>query len=67
MNEAYEYRPKPNGKFDEFVARDCKYVHFEMMDDTLLWIGVDDKDGNTHHFNISSPKKLKINTEIDEN
>lgn len=63
----HEYRPKPNGDFDEFVARNCKFVHFEMMDKNQLWIGIDDCEGNTHHFNISSPNKLEITTEIDEN
>jgi hypothetical protein len=37
---------------DEIVVENVKMVHFEMMDDGLLWCGIYHQNGQVDHFNI---------------
>jgi len=57
-----EVRPREDGRFDELVFRNIETVHFEMMDENHLWIGVyHNGDKETYHVNVSAKGKLKIN------
>lgn len=55
-----EIRRREDGSFDEIVARDC-FVHFEMMDDNFLWVGITTKDGKTLSVDVLAeiPKRRK--------
>lgn len=39
---------------DEIVAHDVRFVHFEWLDDGLLWCGLTLCDGSILHVNISN-------------
>ena len=64
LNGKIELRPGPEGEFDELLTAEgvrCA-VHFEMMDDKTLWIGLY-LNGHPHdcvHVRVSSRGKLKI-------
>lgn len=57
-----ELRPDDNGKFDELVVSRCD-VHFEMMADETLWIGIYPKGakrGACIHVTVSACGKLSV-------
>jgi hypothetical protein len=37
---------------DEFVFEDVKMVHYEVMNESSVWIGIYLKDGKLYHLNI---------------
>ena len=57
-------RPDDRGEFDELMLYDASgecIVHFEMMDDNQLWIGLSLPGTEDEiHVNISARGKLKI-------
>lgn len=57
-----EERPNPDGSFDELVFKNVNTVHFEMMDDNQLWIGIyHNGDNQGYHVNVGARGKLRIN------
>lgn len=64
LNGAVEVRMDDDGKFDELVIQeDCaSSVHFEMMDDNTLWIGLYPlgPKGNCVHVTVSARGKLSV-------
>jgi hypothetical protein len=48
---------------DELIARECKLVHIERMDDGHIWIGIDTPDGKVHHINIWSSGRIMMRCE----
>lgn len=66
LNGKIELRPDDKGNFDELVTTqgvECA-VHFEMMSDDCLWIGLypkgEDRGDAVHVRVIAKGKKLKI-------
>ena len=37
---------------DEFVFEDAKMIHYEVMNDTSVWMGIYLNDGRLYHLNI---------------
>ena len=37
---------------DEFVFEDAKMVHYEVMNETCVWMGIYLNDGRLYHLNI---------------
>jgi hypothetical protein len=37
---------------DEFVFEDVKMVHYEVMNESSVWMGIYLNDGKMHHLNI---------------
>lgn len=50
------------GQFDEVVARNV-LVHFEMMSDNALWVGITLPNGETHHIIITTRGQLTVTVE----
>ena len=37
---------------DEFVFEDAKMIHYEVMNETSVWMGIYLNDGKIYHLNI---------------
>jgi hypothetical protein len=63
-----ELRRDDKGKFDELAGGPCT-IHFEMMDDESLWIGIDHAEDATKSVRvvIYAKSKLRVLVEDDSN
>lgn len=57
-------RPLEDGRFDELVAYHPDLVHFEMMSNDHLWIGI--TQGKTTHWHINITCKGNMQVEVQQ-
>lgn len=57
-----EVRKDDKGDFDELVGGPFT-VHMEMLDDTVLWIGLTDENEKSYTVVIASKKPLVVKVE----
>lgn len=61
MTSRIEIRNDEKGGFDELIAK-AATIHFEMMDDNILWVGIETADQH-YALWISARGKLTISAE----